>query len=237
MKSVAVVLAAGTGKRMGGAVKKQYMELLGHPVLYYTLKAFEESFIDEVVLVTSPDDMEYCKRDIIDKYQFKKVTGMVAGGKERYHSVYNGLFSLDECDYVFIHDGARCFVDEGVLNRAFDAVKKYDAVVSAVKVKDTIKIDDGSGFIASTPDRASLWAVQTPQVFRYELIAKCYADLIENEESLLNKGVHITDDTMAVEYFSDRKVYLCEGSYENIKLTTPEDLSAGEAILKSRRIE
>lgn len=234
MKNAAIVLAAGTGKRMGGAVKKQYMELMGHPVLYYTLKAFEDSFIDEVLLVTSPEDMEYCQKEIIDRYSLKKVTGMVAGGKERYHSVYNGLFSLDECDYVFIHDGARCFIDEGVLNRAFEAVKKYDAVVSAVKVKDTIKVDDGKGFIANTPDRASLWAVQTPQVFRYDLITKCYADLLDNEETLLRKGINITDDTMAVEYFSDKKVFLCEGSYENIKLTTPEDINQGEAILRSR---
>lgn len=235
MKNVAIILAAGSGSRMKSDVKKQYMEINGYPLVYFSLKAFQESFIDEIIMVVSPGDEEYCKKEIVDKYGFSKVVTIVPGGKERYHSVYAGLGAVSECDYVYIHDGARAFIDQAVIRRCFEEVKKYRACVAAIPVKDTIKTCDDNGYIKDTLNRNYLWAVQTPQVFEYELILDCYKKLLEKEQTLIEKGIAITDDTMAVETFSDVKVKFTEGSYENIKVTTPEDMLYGQAILENRR--
>lgn len=231
MISKAVVLAAGSGKRMNSTVKKQYMELCGRPLIFYALNTFESSFIDEIVMVVSEGDEEYCRQEIVEKYGFKKVKKIVAGGKERYHSVYEGIKACGECDYIFIHDGARAFVDDDTLRRCLDAVVESKACVAAVKAKDTIKLENGQGFVKETLNRNLLWTVQTPQVFEYALIKKCYEELLQKESLLMAEGVAITDDTMAVETFSDVKVRLVEGSYNNIKITTPEDIILGEAIL------
>jgi len=230
-KCVAIILAAGSGKRMKSDVKKQYIALLGKPLIYYSLKAFEESFIDEIVLVVSPGDIEYCQSEIVDKYGFKKVVHIVEGGKERYNSVFNGIKAAGECDYIFIHDGARAFVDADILGRCLEAVKESRACVAGMPAKDTIKLADGEGFVKETLNRNLLWTIQTPQVFEKSLIEECYQQLIDSEEQLLAKGIAITDDTMAVETFSEVKVRLVEGSYNNIKVTTPEDIALGEAIL------
>lgn len=232
MKTVAIVLAAGQGKRMGGDVKKQFILLQGKPILYYTLQTFQESFIDEIILVAASGDEAYLKEEYIEKYGFSKITKIVTGGKERYHSVAYGLQAISDADYCFIHDGARPFVTEEILQRTLEAVREYKACVAAMPVKDTIKIADEQGFAATTPKRDLVWMVQTPQVFAFELIKNGYMQLLKKENELLSQGIKITDDAMVVETFSDYKVKLVEASYENIKITTPDDLMVAENYLK-----
>lgn len=229
-KNTAIVLAAGKGTRMRSQTAKQYLLIKGKPVLYYSLKAFEDCpFIDEVILVTAENEKEYCRREIVEKYGFLKVTQLISGGSERYESVFYGLLSVKNCSYVYIHDGARPFVTQEMLNRLHVDVKEYRACVAGMPVKDTIKISDENGFIADTPNRALVWQIQTPQVFSYELVfsayQKLFADLTEG------KKVQVTDDAMVVEYASDNRVKLTEGSYSNFKITTPEDLILADALV------
>lgn len=231
----AVVLAGGRGTRMGAKVQKQYILLQGKPLLYYPLRVFEDSFIEDIILVTGAGQEEYCRQEIVEKYGFKKVRRIVAGGSERYHSVHNGIQACGPCDYFFIHDGARPFMDADILRRGYEAVQKYDACVVAMPVKDTIKIADAHGFAKETPNRSSVWMMQTPQIFSYALIKKAYEQLIEKEADLIDKGVQITDDAMVVETFSAQKIKLTEGSYANIKVTTPDDLAAAEIFLKKMK--
>lgn len=232
MKTTAIVLAGGSGKRMNSSVKKQFLQIHDKPLLYYALKAFEDSFVDSVILVASEEDKEYCQKEIVEKYHFYKVKKIVSGGKERYHSVANGVMAAGECDYIFIHDGARPFVTRDMLERLLEAVKKTNACVAGMPVKDTIKIADAEGYIESTPKRDLVWMIQTPQVFSYELILNAYTILLKEESSLIEKGISITDDAMVVETLIGEKVKLVEGSYKNIKITTPEDISVAEGFLQ-----
>lgn len=225
--NVAVVLAAGRGSRMNSEIQKQYLRIGGKPVIYYALKQFENfPEIDEIVLVTGEKEISYCRENIVDAYDFKKVSRVVAGGAERYHSVYRGLCAAGDCDYVFIHDGARPFINQELLTRAMDAVRQYKACVVGMPVKDTIKIADDSLFADQTPDRSRLWMIQTPQVFSFPLIRRAYDKLFEQKIS------GVTDDAMVLEQMEGHPVKLVEGSYRNIKITTPEDLLIAEAFLK-----
>lgn len=236
MKTTAIILAAGQGRRMGSDTAKQFLLLSGRPVLYYTLKNFEESMVDEIILVTGEGQEEYCRKEIVDAYGFSKVKKIVTGGKERYHSVAKGLDVIPDpssCHYVLIHDGARPFAAPEMIERGILAVQKYDACVLGMPVKDTIKISDEEGFAADTPKRSLVWQVQTPQIFECSLIKKAYKELLSREEELLLQGIAITDDAMVVELLSGKRVKLVEGSYHNIKLTTPEDLKIAEALLHS----
>jgi len=233
-KFTAIVLAGGTGKRMHSHIHKQYLTLAGKPVLYYALKAFEESDITDIILVTGADEEAYCKRKIIDKYHIGKVKAIVPGGVERYHSVYAGLCAAEGADYVLIHDGARPLVDNEIIVRSMHTVEKEKACVAGMPVKDTIKVSDELGYSANTPDRKSLWQIQTPQCFEYDLLAQSY-DKLFSDMSYGKSVPAITDDAMIVEYGSDTKVKLIEGSYENIKVTTPEDMGIAELFLKKRR--
>ena len=223
----AVVLAAGRGKRMESSVHKQYLLLHEKPVLYYALKAFEESPVQEIVLVVGKGEIEYCQKEIVEKYGFQKISHIIEGGAERYHSVYCGLKAIKGADYVLIHDGARPFLDEEIIKRNIQAVREYQACVAGMPVKDTIKISDEEEFAAATPDRSKLWMIQTPQIFEYSLIRNAH-------ESIRCKDMSsITDDAMVVEQETGVKVALAEGSYQNIKITTPEDLFIAEAFLNS----
>ncbi len=232
-RNVAVVLAAGQGKRMQSSVHKQYLLMGGKPVLFYCLRTMEESFIDEVVLVVGEGEEEYCRKEVVEKYGFKKVSRIVQGGRERYHSVWNGIGAVEECGYLFIHDGARPFLDQASLERARQAVEQFGACVVGMPVKDTIKIADDNGFSKETPRRDTVWTIQTPQVFTFELVKKAYERLIKEEDLLKGKGVLVTDDAMVVEYFTDTAVKLIEGNYRNIKITTPEDLQIAKVFLDS----
>lgn len=226
MKCTAIVLAAGQGKRMRSDIQKQYLQVNGYPVLYYSLNCFQKCpFINEIILVTGEKEMEFCRREFADKYQFDKITQIVAGGKERYHSVYNGLLACSGTDYVFVHDGARPFVTESILQRGLECVKRYHACAAGVLSKDTIKIVDEERMVTSTPDRSHVWNVQTPQIFDYHLLLSSYKKMMETGAE------NITDDAMVVEQFGAQRVYMFEGSYKNIKITTPEDLGVAEVFV------
>jgi len=237
----AIVLAAGSGKRMNSSTAKQFMLLNEKPLIWYSLQAVEVSeIIDDCVLVTGSEDIPYVKREIVERYGFTKVRKIVAGGSERYESVYNGLVTIREMQadaeeqpahYVFIHDGARPFLTEEILRNTYEAVLKYGACVAGMPVKDTIKIADEDGFAVQTPNRNLVWAVQTPQVFEAELITDAYTKLMTQLEELKVQGVAITDDAFVVEYMLDRKVKLVEASYQNIKITTPEDIKTAQGFL------
>ena len=217
----AVILARGRGTRMNSDVPKQYMKAAGYPILYYSIKAFEQcDAVDEIVIVSGADDIEYCRTEIVEKYGFKKVKAIAAGGRERYHSVYHGLCALEQAAYGLIHDGARPMVSEPVILRNIEAVQKYKACVTAVLSKDTVKISRPDGTVSNTPDRSSVWIVQTPQTFGFELIKNAYEALLKEEANYT-----VTDDAMVVETFTKQPVYLVEGDYRNIKVTTPEDMS------------
>lgn len=217
---------------MNSAVQKQYLLIANKPVLYYSLKVFEESIIDDIVLVTGKAEIDFCKKEIVEKYGFSKVRCVTAGGKERYHSVARGLAAINwECDYVFIHDGARPFVDHNMIERAFRTVQESSACVVGMPVKDTIKLADKNGYVESTPDRSLVWQIQTPQVFEKNLIAEAYEKLVSEEEILNDANILITDDAMVVEYFMNTPIKLVEGSYKNIKITTPEDLKIAEIFM------
>ena len=225
----AIVLAAGKGKRMGTKIHKQYLSLGGYPLIYYSLRAFASSpLIDEIILVAAEGEEIYCKKEIVEKYNIEKVSRVVAGGKERYHSVWNGL-QLVEKGYVFVHDGARPFVDEGIIERAYEAVTESRACVVGMPVKDTIKIVDDNCYAVSTPPRSSMWQIQTPQCFITKEIKEAYRKMMEVKDD------SVTDDGMVMETYGIRGVRMIKGSYENIKITTPEDMLLGEAILKGRR--
>ena len=234
-KTAAIVLAAGQGKRMQSAVAKQFLLLNGEPVICHALRAFENSSVDRIILVTGADEMEYCKKEIVEKFGFGKVSAVVAGGKERYHSVYEGLRALNgilpEDGIVLIHDGARPLVTEEIICRTIAAAEEYGACVAAMPVKDTIKVSDREQFAETTPDRSTLWQIQTPQTFRYGLVYGAYEKLLSDE--MYQKG--ITDDAMVVETMCSGRVKLVEGSYENMKVTTPEDIIIAETFLKRRR--
>lgn len=225
-KVSAIILSAGKGRRMNSDISKQYIEICGKPIIYYTLQAFEESNIDEIILVTSQSDIEYVRRDIVEKYGITKVTKVVEGGKERYDSVMNGLAELSCGNKVLIHDGARPLIKVTHINEIIENVKMYSACVAAMPVKDTIKIADENGFVCSTPDRRYVWQIQTPQAFDISLIKEAYQKMkAAGDES-------ITDDAMAVERYTDIKVKLIQTDYENIKVTTSDDLIFLEKMLE-----
>lgn len=237
MQCTAIVLAAGQGKRMGTKVQKQYLEVEGKPVLYYSLYEFEKSdLIDDVILVVGEGFREYCKEEIVKRYRFTKVKAIVEGGEQRYHSVWNALQVIPEQNrsscgpdgYVFIHDGARPFVDQDMIRRAYDAVCKYEGCVVGMPVKDTIKISDEADFSKETPNRALVWSIQTPQVFKTSVVFDAYSRLMRQP------CIQVTDDAMVVEQMLGRRVKLVKGSYENIKITTPEDLDIAQIFMNRK---
>ena len=232
-RCTAIVLAAGSGKRMQSAVAKQYLLLNGKPILWYALHTFEESsLIDEVILVVGAGEVSYVLREIVEKYGFRKVINVLEGGAERYLSVWEGLQAIGQSDIVFIHDGARPFVTEDIILRTYEQAKVHGACVAGMPVKDTIKVSDEEGFADHTPKRKLVWQIQTPQVFQADLIKEAYSKLIDNLESLKNAGAEITDDAMVVETMRGEKVKLVEASYQNIKITTPEDMAIAECFLR-----
>lgn len=227
----AIILSAGSGSRMKSDIPKQYMDIDGYPVIYYSLKAFEESDVQSIVLVTGADDVDYCRKEIVQKYNLKKVKAIVPGGNERYDSVYEGLKAAAGADYVMIHDGARPVITQDIIKRTIRTTKEYRACVVGMPVKDTIRIIDENAFSKETPDRKTLWMMQTPQSFSYELLYRSYQTLYKDINSTKNVP-QITDDAMVVEYGSGVKARIIEGSYENIKITTPEDISIAKTFLK-----
>ena len=230
-KVVAIILAAGKGSRMHSEMPKQYLPLLGKPVLFYSLQAFEQSMVDEIVLVVGSQDQEYCQKEIVEKYGFQKVKYVVEGGIERYDSVYQGLLVSKNADYVLIHDGARPLITVGIINNAIQEVKQKGACVVGMPVKDTIQLVTQEQIIESTPIRKMTWLAQTPQCFSYEIAFLAYCKAIEQKDN------SITDDAMVIMRYSNNKVTMIEGSYENMKITTPEDILIAELFLNARRMQ
>ena len=220
-----VIVAAGTGSRMNMGINKQFIKLEGKEIIAYPIEKFyNNSNIEDIVVVVKEDESEFFKKEILDKYNFKNVK-IAYGGKERQDSVYNGLKLLDEkCDVVLIHDGARPFVSDKIIDKSIEEAKEHKAIVVGVPVKDTIKVIDNDKNIVDTPNRSVLWAVQTPQTFDYNILIDAYKDAFKNK-------FYGTDDAMLVERIG-YKVKMLEGSYNNIKITTQEDLNIGSQILR-----
>lgn len=229
-KIVAIVLAAGEGKRMGSGIPKQYMIIKSRPMVYYSLKVFQESEVDEIILVTGQDEIDYCKQYIVDKYHFSKVTQIVPGGSERYESVYHGLKAVEDADYVLIHDCARPMITQRIVTDSIRGAIQFHACVIAVPAKDTIKLVDINGYAKETPPRKDLWVVQTPQSFEYDVVKNAYEKLIAAGDTTA------TDDAMVVERYGGVKVKMMLGSYDNIKVTTPEDVKTCMAFLRTRKV-
>ena len=227
--AIAIVLAGGKGSRMNSEIAKQYMNICGKEVLYYSLKTFSESqYIEGIVLVTRKEDIEYCRQDIVKKYQIDKVFSIVAGGKERYDSVFSGLSEIDD-DYqglVMIHDGARPFVTQEMIEASVNTANECGACTVGVPVKDTIKIVDENGVGVETPDRSRLYQIQTPQTFKCSLLKKAYSKLY------MDTNNKITDDTMLLEQYLGVQSKVIKGAYENIKITTSEDLEIAEKFVE-----
>ena len=226
----AVVLAAGQGRRMGTDLPKQFLPLCGKPVLWYSLNCFQNSDLtDRIILVCGKEWIGYCEEEIVRKYGLSKVKTITEGGENRYDSVYNGLKACADTEFVMIHDGARPFITDEILRRGLLGAEKTGACVIGMPSKDTVKIADQEGFIKETPQRSSVWIIQTPQVFRYSLIREAYRRIMESGT------VNVTDDAMVVEQTLGTKIALAEGSYENLKVTTPDDLLKCRAIVEGTK--
>lgn len=225
-KTSVIIPAAGSGKRMGGNTSKQYLTIGDKPIITETLAVFNDSpYIDEIILVSPAGDMPLMEK-MLKKYDLAKVSKIVKGGKERQDSISNGLGALDQSSsIVLVHDGVRPFISDEIIKELIDTVNKYGAAIVAVPVKDTVKKVLGASIVETMP-REDLWLAQTPQAFRFEIIKAAY-------ENAREKGIKGTDDASLVQAMgSDVKIVM--GSYENIKITTPEDLVFAEAIKKER---
>jgi len=226
MKVIALVPAAGIGKRMGAQINKQYLLLAGKPIVAHTLKALEDApFIDEIYVIVPEAEIPYCREHVVERYDLTKVRGIVAGGAERQNSVMNGLRALtgaDVDDLVLIHDGVRPFISLPVLEKSVETAREKGGALVAVPVKDTVKIVV-DGIVRETPLRETLWLAQTPQTFRYSIIMAAHE--IAAAERYLG-----TDDASLVEWMG-KDVHIVLGDYRNIKITTPEDLVMAEAFL------
>ena len=226
MNSV-VIVSAGRGSRMKADINKQFLKLQNKEVIAHTIdKFYNNENIGEIIVVVREDEAEFFKINIIEKYGYKNIK-IAFGGSERQDSVYNGLKMVDEnCKIVLIHDGARPLVNNETIDSAIESAKENKCVIVGVPVKDTIKVIDENNNVCDTPDRSTLWSIQTPQVFDYSLIMKAH-------EKAREDNYYGTDDSMLMEYFG-QKVKVVEGSYNNIKITTPEDLKIGEEILRDK---
>lgn len=225
--TAAIILAAGKGSRMHSKIAKQFMLLDDKPVIYYSLQTFIQAGIEEIILVTSEEYIEFCQKEIVDKYALSRIKTIIPGGKERYESVYEGLKEIsDDKEIVYIHDGARPFVTEHMIKSCYQSVLAYGACVAGVPVKDTIKVVDKDGIALHTPDRSALWQIQTPQVFEVAEIRKAYQQMMQNGD------MQITDDAMVMEKYGKKKIAIVEGDYKNIKITTPEDILIANAYIE-----
>ena len=223
--NIAIILGAGKGNRMKLGYNKQFLELRNEPIIIRNIRTFENHCeIDGIYIVASKEEVDKFK-NLLNEYNFKKIKGIIEGGKERSDSVLNGLRGIDECDIVLIHDGARPFVSEEIISEGIKYAKKYGAAAPGVKVKDTIKQINKDGFSIGTVDREVLTSIQTPQCFKYKDILKAHEFAKEN-------NIILTDDTSAIETLGIHS-YVYSGDYNNIKITTAEDIAIAEKILEN----
>lgn len=225
MRTLAIILAGGAGKRMGAATNKQFLLINNKPIIVHTLEIFENCrSIDNIFLVVNQKDLPVIQKEILETYRFSKVTKLVIGGRLRQDSVRNGLEAIESpCDIVVIHDGARPFVSPSFIEKGIFLMEMFDAVIPGIPARDTIKAVSKEGFVSKTLPRDSLWQVQTPQTFKYELIMKAYREGMA-------KKLYGFDDATFVEHLG-KKVKVIEGSPYNMKITTPEDLIIAQGIL------
>lgn len=225
--NMAIIAAAGTGSRMKADMNKQYIPLLGKPMLVYTLEAFQQNEdIKSIILVAGKEELKYCKKNIVDGFGITKVDRLVEGGSTRQQSVYNALKNIpSECDIVLVHDGARPVIKQELISKCINEAELYGAVSAGVLIKETVKIVEKNNYVEYTPNRENVWVTQTPQAFRRELLEMAH-------ENAAKQKITATDDAFLVELLG-YKVKMVEGYYENIKVTTPEDLVTAEAILKT----
>lgn len=221
----AFVAAAGMGKRMNMDINKQFLTIDDVPILAHTIKKIEKSkYIDFLEIIVKESDMCYVE-EILEKYKFNIDYKIVFGGKERQDSIYNGILNMpDRTDIVLTHDGARPFVSVSKIDEAIENVFETGACVLANPVKDTIKVSLDGKVVDYTPNRDNLWQVQTPQVFKADILKKAY-------EQAYSEGYYGTDDCSLVEK-TGIKVKLIYNSYDNIKITTREDLSIANILVK-----
>ncbi len=236
-KCTMIILAAGSGSRMQSNVAKQFMLLRDKPLIWYSLNAAQDSpLVDECILVTGEAQIDYVKKEIVDRYGFTKVRAVIAGGSERYASVANAMRYLAESGeregIIMVHDGARPFLTDEIIERCYEGADLYRACVAAMPSKDTVKIVDEDRMAVDTPDRKYVWAIQTPQAFDAGLIVSAYAAL--DREVAKTGSARVTDDAGVVERFTDVRVKMVEGSYTNLKITTPEDLKIAEIFLAEK---
>jgi 2-C-methyl-D-erythritol 4-phosphate cytidylyltransferase len=226
MKTVAIIPAGGSGKRMKEKLSKQYLLLDGIPILVHTLRIFQNSTkIDEIFLIVPENDIEFARRHIVEKYGISKVSRVLKGGRERQDSVRQGVNVLEtNHDIVIIHDGVRPFITEEMLHAVFSQAARGRAVTIGVPVKDTVKSSDGHGWVRETLDRDSLWLIQTPQAFTRDVIQKAYDDAY-------NVKYYGTDDASLVERIGVH-VKVIHGSYDNIKITTKDDIVMAEFLVQ-----
>ncbi|OPY62790.1 MAG: 2-C-methyl-D-erythritol 4-phosphate cytidylyltransferase [Syntrophorhabdaceae bacterium PtaU1.Bin034] len=225
MRTLAIVLAGGAGKRMGSSTNKQFLLLDNRPILVHTLQIFQECrAVDGVYLVVNHKDLPLIQEEILENYRFNKILKLVIGGRLRQDSVRNGLEAIDEsCDIVIVHDAARPFVSPAFVEKSIFLMEMFDAIIPAIPVKDTIKVISKEGFVQKTLERDSLWHIQTPQTFKYDLIIRAYREG-------MGKKIYGYDDSTFIEHLG-KKVKVVEGSPYNIKITTPEDLIIAKGIL------
>lgn len=222
----AIIVAAGNSTRMGYKLSKQLIPLNGHAAIEYTLKAFQNcGMIDEIIVVARSVDIENIAHIA---FEFKKVSAVTAGGQTRMDSVRRGVHAADKrVTHYAVHDGARVLITPEQIEKAIDAAVSCGAAALGTPVTDTVKVADSSSMIISTPDRSTMWAVQTPQVFERDLYKRAINNAIENK-------LEVTDDCSMVEALGE-KVRLIRGEYSNIKLTTPVDITIAEALLSKRK--
>jgi 2-C-methyl-D-erythritol 4-phosphate cytidylyltransferase len=223
MSVCAVVPAGGTGTRMGGAVPKQFLELSGKPILYYTLKTLQDcGIISELILVVPEKEYDNACSDWLGKPEI--VTKVVVGGEKRQDSVYNGFCEVSpQTEIVLVHDGVRPFLSHRMIRESVDVAREHGAAITAIPLHDTIKRVDASGLVSQTVDREGLWRVQTPQVFRYELLQEAF-------EKANSEKFYGTDEGTLIEHLG-KPVKVIEGSEQNIKITRPEDLGLSEIFI------
>jgi 2-C-methyl-D-erythritol 4-phosphate cytidylyltransferase len=228
MKADAVIVSAGKGQRFIEGRKKQFFSLAGKPILAYTLDSFDACpLIRSILLVVGQEDQDYCLKEIVEKFQYKKVSQVTPGGKRRQDSVRNGLDALPaDADIIVIHDGVRPFVTREMIEGSIRSAIRFGAAILAMPVKDTIKMAHPDGTVLKTLERESLYQAQTPQTFQASLIREAYLKAMQD-------GFVGTDDASLIERLG-RKIHILPGSYTNIKITTPEDLMLAELILKMR---
>ncbi|MEW6607014.1 MAG: 2-C-methyl-D-erythritol 4-phosphate cytidylyltransferase [bacterium] len=230
MKICAILVAAGKGERMSSQIPKSFIMINNHPLIYYPLKILSESIsIDYIILVVPQDDIAYTQREIVEKYRFIKVNEVIPGGEQRQDSVYNGLRKvLPETELVLIHDGARPFITQRLIDETIAEARQTGGAIPGVTPVDTIKSINGGEWIEETWDRDSLVMIQTPQVFKYDLIRDAY-------EKAYQDNFYATDDALLIRRLGG-KVKWVKGDYENIKITVPQDILVAKAILKDRKI-